>query len=139
MVLADSLAAFKAHTKGCALEQGWEVGTTRSNAELLYLHCRSSINCPFEVKAICRPPEAVKSPLSTATTSRCCHLSRTIIPLYLSYAVHHIWSASIQNLQARDLAYAARFGSTPQGARSGHWWAKLGGQPAARSVPIMTP
>ena len=29
-----NLAAFKAHTDECALEQGLEVGTTRSNAEL---------------------------------------------------------------------------------------------------------
>ena len=46
-----NLTAFKEHTEECALEQGWEVGTTRTNADLLYLHCRSSINCPFDVKA----------------------------------------------------------------------------------------
>ena len=46
-----NLAAFKEHTEECALEQGWEVGRTRTNADLLYLHCRSSINCPFDVKS----------------------------------------------------------------------------------------
>jgi hypothetical protein len=46
-----NLAAFKEHTKECTLEQGWQVGTTSTNADLLYLHCRSSINCPFDVKA----------------------------------------------------------------------------------------
>jgi hypothetical protein len=45
-----NLAALKEHTEECALEQGWEVGTTRTNADFLYLHCRSSINCPFDVK-----------------------------------------------------------------------------------------
>jgi hypothetical protein len=34
-----NLAAFKAYAEECALEQGWEVGTTRSNVKLLYLHC----------------------------------------------------------------------------------------------------
>jgi hypothetical protein len=46
-----NLAAFKEYAEECALEQGWEVGTPRANSELLYLHCRSSMNCPFDVKA----------------------------------------------------------------------------------------
>jgi hypothetical protein len=46
-----NLAAFKEHTEECALEQGWEVGTTRTSTDLLYLHCRSSINCPFDIKS----------------------------------------------------------------------------------------
>ena len=45
-----NLAAFKAYAEEYALEQGWEVGTTRSNVKLLYLHCKSLINCPFKVK-----------------------------------------------------------------------------------------
>jgi hypothetical protein len=60
-----NLAAFKQHTEECALEQGWEVGITRTSTELLYVHCRSSINCPFYVKAhnqptggCCRNPRA---------------------------------------------------------------------------------
>ena len=36
-----SLAAFKAHIKECALEQGLEVGTTRSRDLALYLGARS--------------------------------------------------------------------------------------------------
>jgi len=46
-----NLATFKEHTEWCAIEQGWEVGITRVSAGLLYIHCRSSIDCPFYVKA----------------------------------------------------------------------------------------
>jgi hypothetical protein len=46
-----NLTAFKEHTEECALEHGWEVGISRTNADLLYIHCRSSVDCPFTLKA----------------------------------------------------------------------------------------
>lgn len=46
-----NLAAFKEYTEEYALEQGWEVGVTKISAELLYIYYRSSIDCPFYIKA----------------------------------------------------------------------------------------
>jgi hypothetical protein len=55
-----NLAAFKEHTEECALEHGWEVDISRTNADLLYIHCRSSVDCPFTLKAHTQPARGCK-------------------------------------------------------------------------------
>jgi hypothetical protein len=55
-----NLAAFKEHTEECALEHGWEVDISKTNADLLYIHCRSSVDCPFTLKAHTQPAEGCK-------------------------------------------------------------------------------